>query len=472
MDYPETFSKELFSAFDAKLAWYDGEELPRLLSEYRKLHAYVENLINTLLNKGSIPEDPYKHDKKISDIPQIDDGFYNENERNMVIGMRLSDLESALTFISNYLTFSVASLNLERIKKLTALNAAFQWNSVSTNSTKPNARGLAEILATVRQGSDSLAISVVNDSISNAGKSTAIINGILKNLVDFHKEMYKIEIRKILFSHPSFVNANPALNTQAYMAQIKKVYTSVMGKQPFYTELIEEILVENFGPNAEKAQRDILEKLRVEKSETVVKEKTIDTKEILMDSVRILTGLVPQLTQIISKLEDNKKLLESEDSSFFERLSSFIRKVFNVKPRKIHYRLTITNPITREQKTENIEIEQFLSNLHKRVRFYTSFSLKKTPGYRKIELLTNDKIVEFIVAQLAENQTILDVLLALEDFYKANISTTQQSKIKGIKMEIAALKNTLIKTNQRKAEYVTLIEEQEQMKKLGITNAF
>ena len=220
--------------------------------------------------------------------------------------MRLSDLESAFTFICNYLTFSVASLTLDRIKKLTALNAAFQWNSVSTNSTKPNARGLAEILATVRQGSDSLAISVVNDSISNAGKSTAIINGILKNLVDFHKEMYKIEIRKILFSHPSFVNANPALNAQAYMAQIKKVYTSVMGKQPFYTELIEEILVENFGPNAEKAQRDILEKLRVEKSETVVKEKTIDTKEILMDSVRILTGIVPQLTQIISKLEENK----------------------------------------------------------------------------------------------------------------------------------------------------------------------
>jgi hypothetical protein len=268
------------------------------------------------------------------------------------------------------------------------------------------------------------------------------------------------------------VNANPALNAQAYMAQIKKVYTSVMGKQPFYTELIEEILIENFGPNAEKAQRDILEKLRVEKSETVVKEKTIDTKEILMDSVRILTGIVPQLTQIISKLEENKKLLESEDSSFFERLSSFIRKVFNVKPRKIHYRLTITNPITREQKTENIEIEQFLSNLHKRVRFYTSFSMKKTPGYKKIELLSNDKIVEFIVTQLAENQTMLDVLLALEDYYKANISTIQQNKIKGIKMEIAALKNTLIKTNQRKAEYVTLIEEQEQMKKLGITNAF
>ena len=470
MDYLETFSKELFSAFDEKLAWYDREELPRLLSEYRKLHAYVENLINTLLNKGSINEDPYKLDKKISDVPSIDDGFYNENERNMVIGMRLSDLESALTFICNYLTFSVSNLNLDRIKKLTSLNAAFQWNSVSTNTTKPNARGLAEILTTLRQGSDALTISVINDSISNAGKSTAIINGVLKQLVDFHKELYKVEIRKVLFTHPSFVAANPAPNPQAYMAQIKKIYSSVMGKQAFYTELVEEILVENFGPRAEEVQKALLEKLQVNKSETIVKEKTIDTKEILMDSVRILAGLVPQLTQVISKIEENKKLLESEESSFFERFINFLRKIFNIQARKIHYRLTITNPITREQKTETLEIEQFLSSLNNRVRYYVSFSLKKTPGYKKIELLSNDKIVEFIVKQLAENQAILDTFAALEDYYKANISTLQQNKIKGIKMESAAIKNTLIKTNQRKAEYVTIIEEEEQMKKLGISN--
>lgn len=470
MDYSETFSKELFSAFDEKLAWYDREELPRLLDEYRKLHAYVENLINTLLNKGSIHEDPYKLDKKISDIPVIEDGFYNENERNMVIGMRLSDLESALTFICNYLTFSVANLNLERIKRLSSLNAVFAWNSVSTNSTKPNARGLAEILAAVRQGSDSLAISVVNDSISNASKSTLIINGILKQLVDFHKEVYKIEIRKVLFSHPSFVEAKPVATAEAYMTQIKKVYTSVMGKQAFYTELIEEILVENFGPNAEKAQKNLLEKLRVNKTETKVAEKIIDTKEILMDSVRILAGVVPQLTQIISKLEENKKLLESEDSSFLERLSGFVRKVFNIKPQKMYYRLNIKNPITGEHKVENLEMENFLSSLHNRVRFYTSFSLKKNPGYKKIELLSNDKIVDFIVKELAENQTMLDILTALEDYYKSNISAIQQSKIKGVKMETIALKNTLIKTNQRKAEYVTIIEEQEQMKKLGIHN--
>ena len=37
-------------------------------------------------------------------------------------------------------------------------------------------------------------------------------------------------------------------------------------------------------------------------------------------------------------------------------------------------------------------------------------------------------------------------------------------------IQYASVKNTLVKTNQRRAEYVALIEEQEQMKKLGITD--
>ena len=94
-----------------------------------------------------------------------------------------------------------------------------------------------------------------------------------KQLVDFHKELYKVEIRKVLFTHPSFVAANPAPNPQAYMAQIKKIYSSVMGKQAFYTELVEEILVENFGPRAEEVQKALLEKLQVNKVKPLLKKK-------------------------------------------------------------------------------------------------------------------------------------------------------------------------------------------------------
>ena len=39
---------------------------------------------------------------------------------------------------------------------------------------------------------------------------------------------------------------------------------------------------------------------------------------------------------------------------------------------------------------------------------------------------------------------------------------------KGMKMELVTMKNTLVKTNQKRAEYVAVIEEKMQMEKLGI----
>ena len=36
-------------------------------------------------------------------------------------------------------------------------------------------------------------------------------------------------------------------------------------------------------------------------------------------------------------------------------------------------------------------------------------------------------------------------------------------------MELTSLKNVIVKTNQHRADYASIVEEQEQMKKLGIT---
>ena len=60
MENLENFTKELFEGFDEKVRWYETEELPRMLEEYRKLHAYVGNVYTTLLKKSTITADPYK----------------------------------------------------------------------------------------------------------------------------------------------------------------------------------------------------------------------------------------------------------------------------------------------------------------------------------------------------------------------------------------------------------------------------
>ncbi len=471
MDSTDNFKTVLFTAFDEKLSWYDNVEMTRLLSEYRNFHAHVENLLTTLLNKGSISNDPYKHDKKISDIEIPEETFFNESERNVVIGTRLSDFESILDFLCNYFKFSVATFTVDRIKKLIALNNVFQWNALVTNSTKPNSRGLADCLVSIRQGTDTLTISVINDSISNAAKCVGIINTILKDITDFQREVYKIEVRKTVFEHPSFRSENLGTSITSYMQQIKKVFPAVMGKQPFYTELIEEILNEDFGADKDERRKSLLAKLEVKKVESIKKEKAIDTKEILMDSVRILAGIVPQLEQILVKLEENKKVLDSEQTSMWIKFTAIVRKAFNRPPVPVFYRLTIVDVLTKSQRTEIIEYDKFSSELQKRIRYYMSFSLKKTPGYQKIEALSDEKIVEFLITQLSECQKLMILLNAVDDYFKTTASPANHPKIRGIKMEMTAIKNTLVKTNQRKAEYSTIVEEQEQMKKLGIIHA-
>lgn len=469
MDSSDNFKQTLFAAFDEKLNWYDTVQMPRLLGEYRNFHAHIDNLLTTLLNKGSISSDPYKNDKKISDIEIPEVSFYNDSERNVVIGTRLSDFESILDFLCNYFKFSIASITVDRIKKLIALNNVFQWNAIITTSTKPNSRGLAECLTSIRKGSDALTISVVNDSVSNAAKCVGTINTMLKEITDFNKEIYKMEIRKTVFEHPSFKIGTIELSTSAYLRQIKKVFPAVMGKEPFYTELIEDLLQEDFGTDKEARRKNLLAKLEVKKVDTIKKEKKIDTKEILMDSIRILAGIVPQLEQIITKLDENKKILDSERISLWTKFVDSFRKAFNLPTKPIFYRVSIVD-ILKAEHSELLEYGKFISELQKRVRYYKSFSLKRTPGYQKLETLSNDRIVEFLVTQLSECQKLMIHLEALDAYFKTSVSPINTSRIRGIKMEMTALKNTLVKTNQRKAEYSTIVEEQNQMRKLGIIN--
>ena len=130
--------------------------------------------------------------------------------------------------------------------------------------------------------------------------------------------------------------------------------------------------------------------------------------------------------------------------------------------------IVLIDNITQSKHYEHIDFNEFILGLQKRCKFYLSFSTRKTPGYEKIEAMSDDKIVEFISKNLSECQRLLGHLSALDDFFKETVTPLDRSKIKGIKMEISSLKNTIIKTNQRKAEYSSIVEEQNQMKKLGL----
>ena len=102
--------------------------------------------------------------------------------------------------------------------------------------------------------------------------------------------------------------------------------------------------------------------------------------------------------------------------------------------------------------------------------FYNSFATRQTPGYQKIESESEAQILAFLTKQLSECQQLLSILAAYDKFFKNAVQPINRNRVKGMSMELTSIKNTLVKTNQRKAEYSAYMEEQQQMKKLGITD--
>ena len=469
MDVDTSFNGSLFSAADAKLAWVETNLFAQLQNEYRSFHTTLRNLINLLEKKGLIQPDPYKSEKKISGITVPPDGPFLDNERSMVMGARLSEFESMLDYICNIHKFTIANTNMNQIKVLLAINNYIQWSTVVPTSQKANTKALAEIINSIKMGSDKLATNMVTDCITQSSKIINKINGILKDITDFQKELYKIDVRKKILISPQFP-ADKTTSSSDCSTQIRKLFPILMGKTPYYPELVDEISEEEFGNNKDALRQALLGKFAIEEKKTEKKRATINTKEMLFESIKTLGALPPQLESALAKVEEDHEVLLDEKRTFIEKIKQLFRKAFGLKEKPFIYELTITDQLTQTKRREDVNYAEFHADVIRRSRIYTAFASRKSPGFMKLENQDESVIYEYLAKQLSECHHTLVLLTAFNEYYKTAPQPENRNKIKSIQMELTAIKNTLVRTNQRKAEYNSVVEEQEQLKKLGISN--
>ena len=63
-----SFNAKYLAAFEEKKNWYNTVQLPKIQDNYRLHLVCVNNLFDALVKKSLINPDPYKKDKKISQI--------------------------------------------------------------------------------------------------------------------------------------------------------------------------------------------------------------------------------------------------------------------------------------------------------------------------------------------------------------------------------------------------------------------
>lgn len=463
------FTAALRTAVEKKTEWFDTAELPELLENYRLLHTCVRNIYDLLLKRSAITPDPYKLEKKITSIEIPDESTFSESDTSVILGARFSDYESMLDYLCTYFKFSSDSISLATIKKLNELNNAFQWTNMSVNNSKTNTKALAALISEVRRNLPVLSQSMITDSISKSGRACSEITRILKELSEFKREEYKLTVRTKVLGNPSF-DWSKAKDGTEEIAEIKRIFVQSLGKTPYYSELIQEISDEDFSSKKDEFQAKALFSLEVKAPEVKKKKETVDTKAFLMETIRTLSLLSPEYASIAEKLNENNRILEKSKTTVFKKLMKKIRKAFNIKEPPVIFRIVIVDQQKQTKQARDIDINVFISNLERKSNFMSVIGNSASAEHKRIESSSEEQILQFVNKQISDNSETNVLLGAIDEYFKTNCAAQDRSKIKGLKIDLVSVKNILVKANTKRSEYVSYIEEREQMRKMGISD--
>lgn len=468
MEETLNFTDELHKLLDQKVEWYNTEELQTLLGHYRLLYTCVKNINDILIKKSLINADPYKLDRRISDIEVPKVTPFPESETPTILGERLSEFETMLDFICTYFHFSVDNIPLAKIKPLLDLNKVFDWENVTANHSQSNTRSLAMVINQSRVNATAVLISNVTDSLEKCSSSIKEINKILAGYADFQKELYKGKVRLEVIENSEFDKEKAFSSPDNELAEIKRLYVKCTGRKNFYNDLISEVIQEDQAPNKDELRSRVLAKLQPKQK--VVKEvaKTaVDTKEMIMQSVVALGGLAPVITQLTQKLSDNFDLLFSKKKSLFNTIKEALRKALGIKEKERIVTIPVVDSKTGAKSYQKVIVNEFLADLGKKRRIYGAFAARG-PEFEKIQNAEEEMILTFVNKHVSENQQIFTLVNALDDYFKSNVEILLRPKVKGLKIDLSSYRNLIIGINKKRGEYTSYKEETQQMKNLGI----
>lgn len=452
-NYVETLEQVL----EARKEWLERSELVKLKENLRTFHTSFASLYNIYLKKKLIDEDPYKQEAKISELEVPDSSAFQDAKRIEQLSIRLSNYDNQLDFLVNFYQLGVDFLNLERIKRIVGLVRYIDWTALSPDSQLIMTKSVSELTIHAKTGVDALTMSIIAESLSRISKSTVLAINILKDLNNYYKERYKLSVRQKITSSMSAAEAN--------LENIKKKMPTAMPGSPFYRELIEDIIKEDYSPGGSDLRDIVLNSMKVAEEKPKAVKPAVNYKNILLDGIQVIGGASTSLNEITVKLDENQSVIENRKKSFFQMIKELIKQITNAAPDEVIYEVEYLDNAKGIKVKERVNFYQLRDEIDKKSKILASFV--RGPAYNKLAAMTEEQIITYLERNIRDVQTFHKILNALDDYFKTNTEAEEREKIKGFKPELSALKNSIVKANQLRYEYNAQKEEEEQMRRLG-----
>jgi hypothetical protein len=455
----------LQKALDQRFTWLTTSEAPKLHNSLRQFYSAYSALYNILLTKGLVKPDPYKNESRVTELAMPDIGAFNEAHKHDQFSLRLANFDNQLDYIVNFYTLSVDTLTQDKIKILLAVIKFIDWLRMTPDSTSPNTQVMASIIATERQRPtfDPLSAKNFGESLKKLEVMTKEIAAILKEFSDYNREFYKAEVREQLLSKMP--------RSEMTVSAIKKKFAVVLKGRPFYVELIEEILNEDFSPDSAKLQIKILKSLATEAAaeEKKAPKKPESFKPYLIEGLNAIGSTGVTLGEILPKLELNHKLYQNKKKSLREKIKEILASIVNKEADPVVYSGESIDPNKKDGIVkESIAYNQFLVEFEKKSKILKAL-VAQGPAASKLEAMEEPQLVELLERNIRDMQIYHRQLAFLDEFFKSGVDKEDKARVKGIKPDLSTIKNAVSKAAGKKLDYLAAKEEAAQFKKLGIS---
>jgi hypothetical protein len=173
------------------------------------------------------------------------------------------------------------------------------------------------------------------------------------------------------------------------------------------------------------------------------------------------------LNEIAQKLDENQEVLENRKKGLWEKIKQLLRSMTSSEPEEIVYELQFFDQVKGIETKENLYFNQYRADIEKKIRIYSKMG-SQGPGASRFKEMPEEQILSYLERAIKDLQSNPRILTALDEYFKSSVPREERDKIKGIKPDLAAVKNCYIKANQIRHDYSAQKEEEEQMKKMGI----
>lgn len=468
MSQNEMFEAQLDEALTRRAMVLGKEDIPTLKEGCRTYEAAYTGIYKVFLEKGLIQEDQYDYEQKISDLKPPPSDPFPESDTFIQMNQRMSVFLAQLDFLNNFFFISPETMDLKAIKNILGLIDYIHWKDLSLTSAHMMTRSLTFYVEKIKQTGDTMAISILANSIKVLQEQQKQIKMQLKKISVYAKQNYKLQTRFNVLSKMTLDPKRIQSDHSGTLQAIKFEFPVKWQGAPFYRELVEEILEEDFGNTKDSLREKILKSLEV-KQKTVTK-KTRNLNKELKDELMALVGELAKayipLETIITRMDDNSRLMDENPASFSQKLSRWFTRVM-LKKIEVFYDINI-DQLGKGKKRERLNFTSYINWLRMKSNFYKSLNTPTSQSYIRASESSNPALEEFLAKNQQELKRILSKVATLEAFFKEAADGEISKKVKGYKLEINQLKGVITKVLAGLKEYQARQEEMDQLKNLGI----